>query len=516
MSKRNKVLVVGLDGASPDLLFNLASEGALPTINGIMREGAYGKLRSTIPPITCPAWVSSITGVNIGKHGIHDFFLSVDINKKEIVFANSAKRKAEAIWNIPGFADKKVVVLNFPVSYPPEKVNGVMVSGVLTPSLQSEFTYPKNLKDELLELDYEIDVADTMLDEILAFKSDKIRMLSRITEIVRKRVIAAKYLMKQFEWDLFIVVFVALDRIHHLYWRYIDPKQIAYNAEDAKTIYPCILQCYVEVDGAISSLLKSAGKDTNLIVYSDHGFRPLNRTFFTNNLLLKKGFLKLKKHKRIDILPSQETFVKKIPKLHLEGVIGKLPSRMKRKIRPLFAPSREFLDIFGIEPSETKAFQFGYSFIRINKEIVSDEKEYERIRRDIIGLFNKQLFEDLSIRAYRKEDLYSGPRLNNLPDIIMMPEKDVTPRQLITMNNSLIMNYNEALDVPSLMWNGDHSLFGVILMRGPKTGKNCLIKGANIMDVAPTILQVMKEPVPRYMDGKVIKEAIINQKPRER
>jgi len=508
MSERNKVLVVGLDGASPESLFHLARKGFLPTLNGIMRGGAYGKLRSTIPPITCPAWVSSITGVNIGKHGIHDFFLSVDINKKKIVFADSSKRKAEAIWSTLSFADKKVVVLNFPVSYPPEKVNGAMVSGMLTPSLRSDFTYPKNVKADLLELGYEIDIADTMLDEILAFKSDRIRMLSRIREIVRKRVMAAKYLMRQFEWDLFIVVFVALDRIQHLYWRYIDPTHIAYNADDAKAMYPRILECYVEVDSAISSLLELAGKDTNLIVYSDHGFRPLNRTFFTNNLLLRKGFLGLKRQKHVGILPSQETFVKKISELHLEGLIGKLPSRMKRKVRPLFHPSSKFVDIFQIEPSETKAFQFGYSFIRMDKEVLS-EQEYETTRRDIIGLFNKELVNALSIRAYRKEDLYSGPGLDGLPDIILMPEKDVTPRQLIPINGSLIMNYDEAIDVPSLMWNGDHDLFGVILIRGSKIGKSCQITGASIMDVAPTILQFMDEPIPRYMDGRAISEAII-------
>jgi len=509
MRKRDKVLVVGLDGASPDLLFGLAESGALPTLNGIMQGGAYGTLQSTIPPITCPAWVSSITGVNIGKHGIHDFFLSVDINKKRIDFANSNKIKAKTIWNMLSLADKKIVVLNFPVSYPPQEINGAMVSGVLTPSLRSNFTYPRDLKDELLELGYEIDVADTNLDEILAFKSDKIRFLSRIREIVEKRLMATKYLMKQLEWDLFIVVFVAPDRIQHLYWRYIDPNHIAYDAEKAKAIYPRILECYVEVDRAIGSLIKLAGKNTKLIVYSDHGFRPLNKTLFTNNLLLQKGFIKLKRHKRISVTPNQESFVKAISKLHLEGVVAKLPSRMKRKMRPLLSPSRDFLGIFDIEPNETKAFQFGYGFIRINEEALSSEEEYERTRSVIVRLFNEHLPKALSIRAYKKEDLYNGPRLKDLPDITLMPEKDVTPRQLITTRNSLIMNYNEAIDVPSLMWNGDHSLFGVILMRGSKIGKNCLIRGANIMDVAPTILQLMNEPVPRYMDGRVIKEAAI-------
>lgn len=506
--KANKVLVIGLDGASPNLLFRYAHKGILPTINGIMIDGSYGKLRSTIPPVTCPAWVSSCTGVNIGKHGIHGFSLSVDIRKRKIVFANSTKRKVEAIWNLLSVAGKRVVVLNVPVSYPPERVNGAMVSGMLTPGAKSNFTFPRGLKDELLDLGYEIDVADTMLDNILAFKANKFKMLSRIREICNSRITAVEYLMKEFEWDLFIVVFVVLDRIHHQYWKYIDPSHIAYEAEDAKVMYPHILRCYSQIDNAINSLLKLAGNNTNVIIYSDHGFKPLNKTFFTNNMLLRMGLLKLKGSKRIRILPTQEALVSKTTQLHLEKVMGKLSSQLKRKVGALVQPSKKFSDIFEIEPNETKAFQYGYGSIEVDKNIVSSVEEYEKVRGSIINLFNERLFNAISIRAYRKEELYNGPALGDLPDVILLSKKDVTPRQLIPASNVLTLNYDETINIPSLMWNGDHDLLGTILMYGPRIRKNCLITDANIMDITPTILYLLEKPVPTYMDGKVIKEGL--------
>ena len=498
--------MIGLDGASPDLIFRLAHKGILPTIKGIMTDGSYGKLKSTIPPVTCPAWVSSSTGVNIGKHGIHDFSLSVDLRKKNVVFADSTKRQVDAIWNLLTAAGKRVVVLNFPVTYPPERVNGAMVSGMLTPSTKSNFTFPRSLKDELLDLGYVIDVADTMLDEILAFKADEFGMLSRIRKVTNSRLIAAQYLMKEFEWDLFMVVFVALDRIQHQFWRYIDSSHIAYDAEKAKTMYPQILKCYEQIDKAVNSLMKIAGKNTNVIIYSDHGFKPLNKTFFTNSLLRSMGLLKLRGNRPARLLPTREMHLKKMVQLRIERIMGKLTPGLKRKVGGLLQPSKEFLDIFDVEPDETKAFQFGYSSIEVNRNLVSDEEEYEKTRGAIVNTLNERLFSATSIRAYRKEELYHGPALGDLPAVTLLSEKDVTPRQLVPASNLLTLNYDETSDIPSLMWNGDHDLFGTILMTGPKIPMGLPLKGVNIMDVAPTILHLMKVPVPSHMDGRAVQE----------
>ena len=95
-----KTLIIGLDGASPYPIYRLAERDIMPTVRVLMQEGLAQKLRSTIPPVTCPAWVSSYTGVNIGKHGIPDFFLSIDLRRKKITFADSTKRKVKAFWKL--------------------------------------------------------------------------------------------------------------------------------------------------------------------------------------------------------------------------------------------------------------------------------------------------------------------------------------------------------------------------------------------------------------------------------
>ncbi len=144
----------------------------------------------------------------------------------------------------------------------------------------------------------------------------------------------------------------------------------------------------------------------------------------------------------------------------------------------------------------------------MNRNIVSSVKEYEKVRERIINLFKERPFNAMSIRAYRKEELYHGPALGDLPDVVLLSEKDITLRPLIPANNVLALSYDETINIPSLTWNGDHDLLGTILMYGPRIRKNCLLTDANIMDIAPTILYLLDEPVPTYMDGKVIKEGL--------
>ena len=317
-----KVLVIGLDGGTPNLLFPFAKKGLLKNLQKIITSGSSGILTSTIPPVTCPAWVSSVTGVNPGKHGIHDFFLSVNIEKRKIEYANSKKRRVKAIWNILSDAGKKVVIVNVPVTYPPEKVNGVIVSGMLTPSINSDFVYPKKAKDDLLNLNYKIDIGETMLEQITSFKKSQIGMLSKLKELLNLRLKTALFLMEQYDWDLFMIVFVVIYRLQHLYWKNIDPEHISYNSQESKTIFPHITSIYKELDNAIGKLTEQAGKNTNIIIYSDHGFRSLNTYYFLNNVLQKESFLKIKdKPNFISSSISQDFLTKIIRKSNLDYII---------------------------------------------------------------------------------------------------------------------------------------------------------------------------------------------------
>jgi len=506
MMKKDKVILIGIDGTYLDIFLDLSKKAITPTFQAIIASGAYGRLKSTIPPHTCPAWTSSVTGVNIAKHGIYDFFLSTDLKRKRITFADSTKRKSEAIWNTLSELGKKIIVLNFPVSYPPEEVNGVMVSGMLTPSLKSDYTYPRNIKYELEELEYQIDIGGMLLDKLMLYRNSKIRMLLKIKEMITRRAKVAEYLMKEFDWDFFIVVFVALDRLFHWYWKYIDPTHIAYNPKESEILGPYIQDIFVEMDRAIKQLIKDAGENVNTILYSDHGFAPVNKFFFTNSLLLKHKILETESKGKVSGLINQQFIFDTIMKLHLSRLITKLPKGLKRKVGNLIPPSNTFLDIFQVDALKTKAFHLG-NYIRINEGFVDSDTQRESIKNKVIELFNKKI-SPLGLRAYKKEDLYKGIWIKDIPDIVLLSQKDIYHNQLIPVNGALLMNYSSSITNPSLMWCGQHALYGLIMMVGPKIKQGFKIKDAEIVDIAPTSLYLLGESVPHHMDGKILKNAL--------
>ncbi|MFQ6126796.1 MAG: alkaline phosphatase family protein, partial [Candidatus Heimdallarchaeota archaeon] len=482
---KNKVFVVGLDGATLDILLNLANRGLLKSFSWIIREGVYGKLKSTMPPSTCPAWVSSVTGVNPGKHGILDFINSVDLIKKRLFFADSQTRKCKAIWNILSEMGKKIIVMNVPVTYPPERVHGVMVSGMLTPGLKSNFTYPRDLKDELIDLGYKIDVTDTMAEMASLYKSGEKEMLIKLRELIKCRVEAANYLIESFDWDFFFMVFVALDRLHHFYWRYLDTSHIKFIEVKSERLYPLILNCYLEIDRFISSLLRKIGKDTTIIIYSDHGFKALNKFFLTNIFLKRKKMLYLKE-KAIGLSLSSESVVEWLSRRGLWRHLKDTLIPLKRRLAFGLPPSKSFYDLFDLDPTQTKAFQVGYNYVRLNREIISDDQR-DKILNEVV-----QSLSDIKIRRfirdiYRREEVYHGPYTGQAPEIILSPAKGCLATQLMPKSEQIYIRYGEDVEanIATLMWSGDHDIDGIIMMAGPKIRSGFEIEGANIMDITP-------------------------------
>ena len=477
-------------------MFRWAREGLLPNIAGLMAKGAYGFLRSTVPFSTCPAWTSSITGVDIEKHGIHDFFLHADLRRKRIFFANSRARKTKAIWDLLNDADKTTVVLNLPVTYPPEKVNGAMVSGFLTPNIKSDFTYPKGLKDELLEMGYRIDIGNTLLDKVLLFNESPLSFLKAVSQLIERRLKAAKYLMECFDWDLFIAVFIALDRINHPFWRYIDPKHRAFDKRMAKALLPHIRKCYSAVDRAVGELVRLAGSKTDVIIYSDHGFKALNRFIFVNNLLRARGLLSLKEGsvKLSKLMPTHDVYMSVRQRLPLTRAIHMLlPSVLIRKIGYLMRPSTEMLSFFDIDPDNTMAYQLG-QWIHFNEHLRDDELSAA------VGAVLRAL------REIREQAMLNGV-LRKLPCgdgkrplIALNNEGDATPKHLIPADGRVFQDYGKT-NIPSLVWCGDHSLYGTLVMAGPHIKPSGRVEGAKIMDIAPTVLALLGLDIPSYMDG---------------
>lgn len=472
-SGKEKVLVVGLDGANLDLIKLWSREGKLPAFKKLLQEGSYGYLESTIPTITIPAWNCLASGKNPGKIGIFSFVHKAYGTYDFRIYQSLVEREG-CIWDILSDYGKKVLILNATNILHAYKTRGYMVAGCLC--IQEEkLTYPRNLRDELYNAGYQRDIMDL---ETLGALSDR-EHSRRHKEITEKQCKALFHFLEK-NWDFGFFVLNELDRVQHRFW---DQKNI-------------LLTHYQNIDRNLKKLLDSLERKNDeaiVLIVSDHGFGPNERSFFINEWLLRKGLLK----------------VEKIPLLEFgKSIISVLKKpRVLKMLRPLmrFSPIRLlyqsvlFLPI-GRTPilwNETKAFSYatwGTIYINLSgrepKGLVKAE-EYEILRSEIIeGL------RELSVKAYRREELYHGEYLELAPDIIIQTDENV---------NFISGRVGYGKDFLKGFGGAHARLNGTFIAWGPNIKKNFEMN-AKLYDVAPTILNMFGIPIPKDMDGRVLKE----------
>lgn len=268
MARRQRLLIIGLDGATWDIINPLIALGKLPHIAGLVMGGASCALRSTMPPITPPAWATMLTGVNPGKHGVFGFSRRLP-GTYDYQGTTNRSRRVEALWNIVSRRGGDCLLINIPVTYPPDEVKGVMVAGMGTPDAASEFVYPHSEKENLLAYcpGYRVDISGRV---------DSSDVLALCMEEISQRSMVTRWLMSRHNWDLCMTVFVAPDRVQHARW------QEGAIADDIAAVYAAL-------DGAIGELLQKAGNECTVMLVSDHGFGPASLALSASNWLQQRG-----------------------------------------------------------------------------------------------------------------------------------------------------------------------------------------------------------------------------------
>ncbi|MCK4444591.1 MAG: alkaline phosphatase family protein, partial [Thermoplasmata archaeon] len=280
-----KVLVIGMDCASPKLLFEEFIDD-LPNIQGLMGKGVHGKLRTIIPPITIPAWLAMVTGKDAGKLGLYGFRHRKSNSYTDIWLATRDKLKDKALWHILGEHSLKSTVIGLPPSYPVESINGHIISGFMTPDTNRQFTHPPELKHEIEDL-----VGEYLFDVV--FRTDeKDRVLEQIYEMTEKRFKVIRYLLENKEWALFFFVEIGLDRLQHGFWKYHDPTHHLH--EPGNRFQSAIKDYYKYLDEEIGRLLEIIDDDTIVFIVSDHGAKAMKGCFCVNEWLVEQGYLKLR------------------------------------------------------------------------------------------------------------------------------------------------------------------------------------------------------------------------------
>jgi len=507
-----KVLVISLDGASFDLLGPWIHEGRLPNIAWMIKNGVSGHLTSAFPPVTPVAWASFMTGKNPGKHGITDFELRQKGNYGKVI-ANSSNIDGETLWAILSKANKRVGVVHVPLTYPPEKVNGLIVSGfVMSPAVS---TYPPNLAKKLFSRvsGYEKIYSDIQLVHYTPGMDDA--YLKSIYNATVKEVDATFFLMENYEWDFFITHFYFGDQVQHFLWKYIDPKHPAYDPESSKKCGDLILMYYQRIDDIIGKILTDLSEDATIIVMSDHGFGPLYKRVYINHWLRKLGLLKLKESRKpwqVKVGLTQEGIVKFVEKHGLAKFLIRNVPRPLARIwywrLPLSRPTLEDIDY-----SQTKAYSMGHVgqiFINVkgrDPEGIIEPGEYEEFRnyliRELYELRDPEDGEKIVDRVFRKEEVYWGPHLDWTADLLFVMRN----MSYITQESPWEFGPNlDSLMDPSGDLVAWHRMNGLFIVTGPEIRKRVSIENARIIDIAPTILYIFGIPIPSDMDGRVLKE----------
>jgi predicted AlkP superfamily phosphohydrolase/phosphomutase len=457
-----KVFVIGLDCATPQLVFDQWRDD-LPNLDALMRRGGWGEFESCVPPITVPAWTVMTSSRDPGQLGIYGFRNRADYSYERMYTVTNKAVKADRVWDVLSRAGKRVVVVGVPPSYPPYPVNGAMVGCFLTPSVEGTFTYPPELGKEIVERvgGYQVDVADFRTD-------DKDYLLRQIHEMTETHFRTIHHLMTAREWDFFMSVEIGTDRIHHGFWKYMDPEHPQH--PPGNPYRDAIRDYYRAVDRWIGVLLSELDDDTVVFVVSDHGAKRMDGGICLNEWLIQNGYLAVKSY------PNRQTPLERCDvdwdhtvAWGAGGYYGRL-----------------MLNVRGREP----------------RGIVPPE-HYEAVRDELAAKLTAIADpdgRDIGTRVYRPEELYC--EVNGIPPDLIILFGGLYWRSVGSIGSGRVHTFENDTGPD----DANHAERGIFVMhdpRAPMGGRR--LEGLQLMDFAPTVLDLFGITPPADMRGRIVR-----------
>lgn len=459
-SRSARILVLGLDSAGPQLVFDAFKED-LPNLMSLAAQGTWGTLESSIPCITVPAWSSMLSSRDPGVLGIYGFRNRADTSYSAMTAANSASVTVPRIWEYLGQADRDSILLNVPQTYPVQPIRGRLVSDFLTPGLDKAFTYPAVFKQEVLRLapNYAFDVHD--------FRTpDKNTLLRKLYDMADAQFAVVKHCMTAESWDFFMHVDMGVDRMHHGFWRYHDPQHRLHEPESP--FRHAIRDYYKMVDERIGQLLQLIGDDVIVLVVSDHGVTRMDGGICLNEWLWRNGWLALRTPPQgITRFEDAQVDWSRTRAWGSGGYYG-----------------RVFLNVAGREPQGIIPLQ-----------------AYEQVRDELavaLAAIPDANDSPLHTRVIKPQDVYQ--QVNNVAPDLMVYFGDLHWRSLGSLGHDSI----HTLENDTGPDDANHDTHGIFILYEPGKSGRGRVDGHQLMDIAPTLLHRMGLNVPSAMQGGII------------
>jgi predicted AlkP superfamily phosphohydrolase/phosphomutase len=480
--QKTKFLVMGLDGASFNLIQPWLDAGLLPNFRRLIEGGASGELDSCIPPVTMPAWRVYSTGKYPGKLGVF-WHQQLDPETLEVQTPNATFFKSRNVWDYLNSAGIRTGILGMPDTYPPQRLEGFLVAG--PPNSASDgYTYPAELQSVVEGIGYQpflkADFQDARHDSAIVHDT---------LELINKTFETAEVLLDREKVDFLQVVSFDINKLQHFFFDE-EPSLNAWQIADRW-------------------LGRMRERFDYVLVHSDHGTERVKRAFFLNVWLRQNGYLKTRFHPA-DLLLRLGLNRSSLGRLAMRvGITRLFKMETLLKLGSLLPTSAGGFGEFGnkaaarrVDWPRTRAFALPQGPVYINRRVVPNDRNYEVLRDELIAAMSKIEDPDTGLpifkRIYRREDVYQGPFVNRAPHLLAMSVDAYHNRAGLTQANVFATSWD---------WKGNNRQKGLFILSGPGVRPSRL-SDARIVDLMPTILRLYNVSAPGDLDGRALVDAL--------
>jgi predicted AlkP superfamily phosphohydrolase/phosphomutase len=470
------MIVVGLDGATFDLIKPWVAEGKLPTFARLLAEGTHAELRGTLPTATASLSTSAATGMNPGKHNVFDRPLA------------GGDRGGRRVWDIAAEHGKRVGIVRLPLTDGAERLaHGVVISEVAT----------ANGSD-----------ADALaIDDVRAFRDE-------VLDLQRMQNAEMLTLLEHDAWDLLWVGFDVLDKVQRFFWHYMTPAHPAHPGPS--DLGDTILRAYALVDDCLAEVVKRLDERTGLLLVSSHGARAAESLVAVGDWVEESGFLATK----TELVTSVQRALTGIGNeayaflraLRRSG-LGWLPNLMPQRPKAAAASAKTVAPCAAkrIDWSSTRVFCQGASGLRVNlrgrepEGIVAPE-DFDCVRHEVrdalLQLVDPATGRKVMHAVHFREEIYRGPFAENGPDLLVEAAESYG---LVESRDGAVIAETGRTEGAR---TGNRTRTGIFVLAGAPARAGVEIAALDVCDVAPTLLHLLDLPVPTDLDGVVATAAL--------